>query len=95
MLSIKIDDLLKIQNPNIIDIRSEQSYNNNHIPNSKNVPYEKLLTNYKNYLDRNKKYYIYCQKGIMSARICGKLSSMGYNVASIIGGYEAWILKEK
>lgn len=93
MLSINIDDLLKISNSNIIDIRSEQSFNNNHIPGAKNVPYEKLMLKPNIYLDKDKNYYIYCQKGIMSAKLCGRLVSIGYKVASVIGGYEAWILK--
>lgn len=93
MLSISIDDLLKLDNPNIIDIRSEQNFNNNHISGAKNIPYERLVMNPNLYINKNEKYYIYCQKGITSARICGRLASMGYKVASIIGGYEAWILK--
>ena len=93
MLSISIDDLLKLNSPNIIDIRSEQSFNNNHIPGAKNIPYEKLMLKPNIYLDKNNKYYIYCQKGITSAKLCGRLASLGYKVSSVIGGYEAWILK--
>lgn len=93
MLSISIDDLLKLNGVNIIDIRSEQSYNNNHINGAKNIPYEKLIANPSLYLNRYDKYYIYCQKGITSTRTCSRLISMGYKVVNVIGGYEAWILK--
>ena len=93
MLSIRIDELLKLNNPNIIDIRNEQNFNNNHIPGAKNISYEKLILKPELYLNKNNKYYIYCQKGIMSAKLCGRLSSLGYKVSSVIGGYEAWILK--
>ncbi len=94
MLSISIDDLLKLNNINIIDIRSEQSYNNNHINGAKNIPYEKLIINPSKYLNKQEKYYLYCQKGIISIKISRLLRSMGYNTINIIGGYEAWILKQ-
>ena len=94
MLSIKIDDLLKIQNPNIIDIRSEQSYNNNHIPGSINIPYTKLSIDPNKYLERGKKYYIYCQRGITSSKLCSYLLTLGINVVNILGGYEEWIMKK-
>ena len=94
MLSISIDDLLKLNNINIIDIRSEQSYNNNHINGAKNIPYEKLIINPSKYLNKQGKYYLFCQKGIISIKISRLLRSMGYNIINIIGGYEAWILKQ-
>lgn len=94
MLSISIDDLLKLNNINIIDIRSEQRYNNNHINGAKNIPYEKLIINPSKYLNKQEKYYLYCQKGITSIKISRLLRSMGYNTINIIGGYEAWILKQ-
>lgn len=77
---------------NIIDIRSVQSYNNNHIPNAKNIPFEKLITNPSQYLNFTEKYYIYCQKGLSSENVCKILNNIGYNVINIDGGYESWIL---
>ena len=42
--SISIKELINIiDSCNIIDIRSNQSYNNNHIPGSINIPMEKLI----------------------------------------------------
>ena len=92
MKNITIKELLKKENINIIDIRNEQSYNNNHIPDSINIPYTKLSLNPSIYLDHNKEYYIYCQKGITSGKLCNYLLSKGYNVINILGGYEEWIL---
>lgn len=91
--SITIDELLQYGSLNIIDIRSEQSYNNNHIEGAINIPYEKLIVNPSQYLDRTKKYFLYCQKGVSSKKVCSILSSMGYKAVHIIGGYEEWILK--
>jgi len=92
--NISILDLKnKIGSVNIIDIRSSQSYNNNHIPGAINVPTEKLLVSPQTYLQTNKTYYIYCQKGISSPKVCQILNRMGYHTINITGGYEEWILQ--
>jgi len=93
--SISIDEFLRLpDNISIIDIRNNQSFNNNHIPNAINIPYEKLIVNPNMYLERQKKYYIYCQKGITSKKITSILNQMGYQVFNISGGYEEWVIKK-
>lgn len=83
----------KIGVSNIIDIRSNQSYNNNHIPGAINIPMERLLVEPKKYLQASTVYYIYCQKGISSPKLCQILNRMGYHTVNISGGYEEWILQ--
>ena len=79
-------------NINIIDIRSIEKYNDNHIPGAINIPKSLLIKEYRKYLDRNKVYYIYCQSGTRSINVCRLLINLGYKVCNIIGGYENWIL---
>ena len=92
--SISVYELKKLNNINIIDIRSIEKYNNRHIPGSFNIPLEKILTSYNKYLDKTKKYYIYCQKGIQSRKLCQILKNNGFNVINVTGGYEAWVLSK-
>ncbi len=92
--SISVDELKRYNNVNIIDIRSNEKFNSKHIPGAINIPLEQLLINPNKYLDYNKVYYIYCQKGIQSRKLCPILSNKGYNVVNIAGGYEAWVLSE-
>lgn len=92
--SITVDKLRNLDYVDIIDIRSEEKYNDNHILNAYNIPYNKLLICPNNYLEKSKEYYIYCQKGITSRKLCNILNNKGYNTINIIGGYEAWILTE-
>ena len=92
-MNITIEDLLKKDNINIIDLRNNQSYNNNHIPGSINIPYNNLLASPFKYLDKTKTYYLYCQKGITSKKVASILNTRGFKTISIIGGYEEWILK--
>ncbi len=95
MSTIIVADLIPIlNNINLIDIRNSVNYNNNHIPGAKNISYSELLTNYSKYLKRNEKYYIYCQKGMNSHKLCYFLSNIGYDVVNIAGGYEAWIMEK-
>lgn len=67
----------------IIDLEDVITYSNNHLPNSINIPYDKLLFNYKEYLDKNKKYYLYCSKGRKSKKATEILKFYGYNVDQI------------
>ena len=92
--NIQISELLTYNSPIIIDIRSNQSYNNNHIDGAINIPYQELISHPSKYLEINKKYFIYCQKGITSTKACNILYNQGYSVVNIIGGYEEWVIKK-
>lgn len=92
MVEISFNELFKIKNPNIIDIRSIEKYNDNHVPGSININYNLLISNPGKYLDKNLTYYIYCQKGITSKRVVDLLRMSGYNVFSLRGGYEDYII---
>ncbi len=95
MQSISMEEFMNLpQDISIIDIRSNQSYNNNHIPGAVNVSYEKLLVSPEQYLKTGVTYYIYCQKGITSKKLVSILNRMGYRTVSIQGGYEEWIMKK-
>lgn len=95
MSNVTIENLIPmIGKINIIDIRNEQSYNNNHIPTAVNIPFEKLIIKPSTYLNQNQKYFIYCRYGKTSEKACQILNNYGYKVINIIGGYEEWILKK-
>ena len=91
---ITASNLRNLNDIKIIDIRNREKYNDNHILNAINIPYREIIINYKNYLNKSDTYYIYCQRGITSVKICNFLSSEGYNVVNIKGGYESWVLTE-
>lgn len=76
----------------IIDIRSIEKYNTSHIETSINVKADILLMNPSKYLLKEKEYYIYCQYGRSSMKVCMALSNLGYKVINILGGYESWLL---
>lgn len=95
MNSISIKELLNvIDSVNIIDIRSIEKYNDNHMPGAINIPLDKIIIEFEKCLDYDKTYYIYCQKGIKSIKACNFLRRKGYKTVNIIGGYEAWLLEK-
>ena len=84
-----------INNINIIDIRPENIYKVGHISNAKNIPKNDLLVNYPNYLEKNRTYYIYCDRGITSSLVVNFLNSKGYDTLNIEGGYYRYLLMNK
>ena len=93
-MSISIKELLKKIDINIIDIRSIEKYNDNHIENARHIPMLILLKEPEKYLKKTVTYYIYCQIGLKSHKLCKALSQKGYKVVNVIGGYESWLLEK-
>ena len=91
-MEISVSDFLKLNNPNVIDIRMPQKFNDNHIPGALNINANSLMNNPEKFLNLNLTYYIYCQKGSSSRTLAQVLRVKGYKVFNIIGGYEAWFL---
>ena len=67
----------------LIDIQYPIDYKEYHHPDSINIPYETLLLNDKKLLDKNKKYYIVCNKGTKSRKVVAILEFYGYDVTQM------------
>ena len=91
-MEVTVEEFLKIDNPNVINIRMPQKYNENHIPRALNINSYDLMNNPEKYLNPSLIYYIYCQKGTSSKTLAQVLRVKGYQVFNIIGGYEEWLL---
>lgn len=83
MNSININNIKSKKGVKIIDIQSPYYYNINHISGAINIPYDELMNNYRKYLNKNERYYIYCKSGNLSKRVSTILSYLGYNVIMI------------
>ena len=68
----------------LIDVQHPLDYKENPTANSKNMYADKLLINYKTVLDKNKKYYIICNKGTLSRKVVAMLEYLGYDVTQVI-----------
>ncbi len=74
---------IKDYNPSmgiLIDIRDPIYYKEEHNKYSINIPYNKLMLNYRTLLDINNKYYITCTKGVKSKKAVSILEFYGYDV---------------
>lgn len=87
MYGISINELLKLNSPNIIDIRDNYTYNQGHLSNAKNIPYYSLLSNYSVYLNKQENYYLYCDYGKQSMEISNRLNLFGYHTFYVKEGY--------
>ena len=67
----------------LIDIQNPIDYKEYHHPDSINIPYEKLLLNYKTLLDKKESYYIVCNKGTKSRKAVSILEFYGYDVTQM------------
>lgn len=89
-LDIKEIDYININN-NLIDIRDKYEYVLSHITSAINIPYTYLLMMPEQYLEKNKKYYLYCDSGSKSRKLCEYLNEQGYQTIDLIGGYNSYI----
>lgn len=67
----------------IIDVQDRYYYDLWHYPGSINIPYDDLMNNYRNYLNKNNIYYFYCKSGKLSRRAATILSYLGYNAFAV------------
>lgn len=72
----------------IIDVRTEQEYNQGHIEDSINIPLDKIQNEEFNTEDD---YLLYCRSDGRSRFAQKILKSKGFNSKFIIGGYLEWI----
>ena len=79
----------------IIDIRDNNSFNINHLSDSINIPFNKLIIEPGKYLDKNKKYLLVCDYGIKSKKTADILNKMGYQVYSLKDGIKKYIQNKK
>ena len=88
---IRVEQLLSLNNPTIIDVREPYEFELGSIPGAINIPIETLLDNYEKYLKLNKQYYLYCETSLRSSRACEFLFDLGYDVYLIEVGYKRWL----
>ena len=76
----------------LIDVRSENDFNKNHIPDSINLPKQLLEINLCKIVDNPQvKIIVICSKGVMSILCTKSIQDMGCsNVYSLKGGFNAW-----
>ncbi len=80
MYTEKYNRIKNKRNIKIIDVQDRYEYQIHHLPSAINIPYDELMNNYRMYLNKYDKYYVYCKSGKLSKRISTVLSYLGYNI---------------
>ncbi len=77
------------QQINILDVRTDQEWNQSHFEGAAHVHYGKLLKETLPY-EKNEVIYVHCQSGVRSAIAMSVLKGIGYeNLINVKGGYSA------
>ena len=93
-MEITLQELIKKNNPIIIDIRNENEFLMGTIPTSRNIPAIRLEVSPEKYLHKDQTYYIFCNNGKRSKVLSQKLNIQGYKTVNIIGGYLNYLLRK-
>lgn len=88
---------LSVQDVDIIDLRSQDLFNNEHIEEAKNIPFDRIGTNKELLaLDKNKAILLYCENGSISGQVINSLKEAGFRETYVlIGGFNAWKAQEE
>ena len=74
----KINEIVGDKEYMIIDVRSNEEYNIEHVEGAINIPYDTI--NEYTELDKNKVLFVYCKSGNRSKIAYDTLTNLGYNV---------------
>ena len=84
-------DLIAKENPIIVDIRDEQSYQSAHIPNAVQINDQNVEQFISEHNQEKRALLCYCYHGISSQQAAQYFAQNGFhNVYSLLGGFEQW-----
>ena len=88
-----VNQLAADENAVILDVRTEDEFNDGYIENAVNIDINKgqgFIYEIEE-LDKNKNYYVYCRSGARSAKACQVMNELGINNAyNLLGGILDW-----
>lgn len=84
--TITWEEVLKIEDAFILDVRTEEEYKYGHIENAMHIPVDELRENL-NKLPTDKKIYVYCHTGLRSYIATRILKDNGFDSVNIMGGF--------
>ena len=89
--SYELKKILENEKVNLIDIRERNLYDIGTIVGARNISINCLIESPERYLNKDEYYYIFCNYGNNSKRLCDYLSRFGYKVINIIDGYQGYL----
>jgi glyoxylase-like metal-dependent hydrolase (beta-lactamase superfamily II)/rhodanese-related sulfurtransferase len=93
--SISPEELAKVENPNILDVRKNSEHQSEHIIGAENAPLDYLNDSMLK-VDKNKTYHVHCAGGYRSMVFISALKARGFeNLIDVKGGFNAIKESEK
>ncbi len=80
-IKISLEDIIKKNNYLIVDVRTNEEYNESHIKGAINIPYNEI--DEKINLDKTKTILVYCKSGTRSNKAYNTLKKLGYDVMDL------------
>ncbi len=76
----------------VIDARSNQAFNSEHIPGARNLPHREMIAETTSDFNKNALYVTYCDGIGCNASTKGALNmaELGFRVKELIGGLDWW-----
>ena len=86
------DSLNRGENIKVIDARSHEAYQAEHIPHSINIPHRLMTVESTSMLDQNTIYVTYCDGIGCNASTKGayNMAKLGFKVKELMGGIDWW-----
>ena len=73
-----IEKIMKENEHIIIDVRTKEEYDEEHIKDAINIPYDEI--NSESNIDKDKIIFVYCRSGNRSKQAYDELTKLGYKV---------------
>lgn len=89
MRTIIMDEFLRLENPNVIDVREKDEYENGHIKGALLMPLN-TLPNKIQFLDKTRTFHVVCHSGARSTIASQYLAQNGFKVVNVMGGMSAY-----
>ena len=81
----KLDKIIEDNNYIIVDVRTKEEYDEGHLKDALNIPYDTINKNVE--LDKSKTILVYCKSGKRASTAETTLKNLGYTVYNL-GGFE-------
>ena len=74
----------------ILDVRTQEEYDEGHIPNAILIPYDTIDGDVPQLPDKNQRIFVYCRSGNRSKQAAAALAEAGYESVVEFGGINTW-----
>ena len=88
----EMDKIIAENNYIVVDVRTDEEYNESHVKGSINIPYDEIDENTN--LDKTKTILVYCKSGVRSNKAYNTLKDLGYDVVDL-GAYDTVELEKE